>query len=504
MAPWLHLAALPSSMILFILNSAPYASLVAAQNEWHHNLPRHEKYYPEDEIRLRRNMEIQNRMMQSPVGGVRKMSPDPGEKFYLDYWTFMDDLDPNPGRGIEQQVEDTAWENVTTWTSFDRPIRVHNGHDRPSLLRRMSGFHVFAKRQFQCPSGTSACTSINRPNSCCGTGSTCVIVEDTGLGDVGCCANGQTCAGSLADCESGYSSCPNNPGGGCCLPGYACYDIGCVQTNTATVSPPPGPSTTTVTSYTTITPSLSTTSTSSTTSTTSTSQTSVSTNTSTLPPVIVTVTRTVTVTSSPPATLTCASAFRTCPASLGGGCCHTDRECGDAECPEPTTTTATASPPVRPTSEVTTTETTTVPAPTSTIVDGCPTGFYACSAYYQGGCCQIGRDCGTTSCPAGGSTTVVDEGSVTIVAPTGSGITGVGTLLTGSCAQGWATCEPDVGGGCCPSGYTCETATCAAASGGAAVGKLAPESGAIAIDTTYLGWLGGILAIMSGFLGVIL
>lgn len=93
----------------------------------------------------------------------------------------------------------------------------------------------------------------------------------------------------------------------------------------------------------------------------------------------------------------------------------------------------------------------------------------------------MGRDCGSTSCPTSASTTLVNSNGVTVVAPTGSGITAPASLLTGSCAQGWATCAPSVGGGCCPSGYACETATCAAVGGGSDVGKLAPNSGADAV-----------------------
>ncbi|KEF55985.1 uncharacterized protein A1O9_07565 [Exophiala aquamarina CBS 119918] len=511
MAPWLRLAALPPSLLCLIANAlVPSAG---SSQPWPYNLPPDAKYYPEDERLLKRETDIQQRLLQCPIQGVRKMSGDPGEKFYLDYWHFESE-------GYEEQKETDGergssdilpiWANATSlslWTSFDSPARVHDtptDHQRPRLLARVPGLHFFDQRDFKCPSDTSACTSINRPNSCCGTGSTCIIVQDTGLGDVGCCPNGQTCAGSLGSCAEGYTDCPNNPGGGCCIPGYACFEVGCVQTNTATQIPAPGPSTTTVTSYTTITPSAPTTSTSRTT----TSSSSSSSTSTTLPPAIVTVTRTVTVTSSTPSSLTCSTGYRSCPASLGGGCCPTDRECGSANCPA-TTTTGSAEPPVRPTPETTTTETTTtVPGSGSTSTIGCPTGFYACSAYYQGGCCQIGRDCGSTSCPASASTTLVNSNGITIVAPTGSGITAPASLLTGSCARGWATCAPSVGGGCCPSGYACETATCAAASGGSDVGKLAPESGAV---RAFIGGGGaGMAAVvvlmnsLVGILGVVL
>jgi hypothetical protein len=47
------------------------------------------------------------------------------------------------------------------------------------------------------------------------------------------------------------------------------------------------------------------------------------------------------------------------------------------------------------------------------------------------------------------------------------------TTASGSCASGWAMCAPDVGGLCCPSGWTCGSLSCASAglSATVAVGK---------------------------------
>lgn len=83
--------------------------------------------------------------------------------------------------------------------------------------------------------------------------------------------------------------------------------------------------------------------------------------------------------------------------------------------------------------------------------DVCPTGFYACSAVYQGGCCRTGRDCDTTSCPTTSSTTIISDG-VTIVAPVATT-----TQHSGGnrCARGWFHCADTVGGGCCPMGFAC-------------------------------------------------
>jgi hypothetical protein len=76
--------------------------------------------------------------------------------------------------------------------------------------------------------------------------------------------------------------------------------------------------------------------------------------------------------------------------------------------------TETIAPPWRPTSNP---PTSTSPSPpqSPTNIPGCPTGFYACSAVYHGGCCRTGRDCNPTSCPAIPSTTVVNSNGVTVV-----------------------------------------------------------------------------------------
>jgi hypothetical protein len=108
------------------------------------------------------------------------------------------------------------------------------------------------------------------------------------------------------------------------------------------------------------------------------------------------------------------------------------------------------------------------------------------------------------------STTLVNTGSLTIAAPTGSGITAPGSQLTGSCANGWSTCAPSLGGGCCLDGYACAVSTCRAPSGGSDVGKQAPQSGGAVRgfeDVFGSRWLGvgcGVVAGVVGVLGVVL
>ena len=185
-------------------------------------------------------------------------------------------------------------------------------------------------------------------------------------------------------------------------------------------------------------------------------------------------------TSTTTASFVCSSGFRSCPASLGGGCCATDRLCASQSCPASSTSTSiSVGAPVRPTSAtvVTTSESSTITA------TACPAGFYQCSAYYNGGaCCQVGRDCALTSCPPHETSSVlVSDGVTILVAPTGPAANdGVGEQ--GSCANGWYSCDSDVGGGCCPSGFACGTASCTvlgSATATATASPVAKQNGAI-------------------------
>ncbi|KAL2400296.1 hypothetical protein ABEF93_006947 [Exophiala dermatitidis] len=169
MAPWLRLAALPASVLALIVATA---TTTAAQHnpdwdwQWLYNLPPDAKYYPEDEVVIKRDIAIQQKLQRSgaTVTGVRKMSGDPGEKFYLDYWGFA------PETEEEEYDEVINRANNATLALLDAAVRVKR--DAPRAKLHLPGWHLFQKRGFQCPSGTTACTSIDRPNSCCATDST--------------------------------------------------------------------------------------------------------------------------------------------------------------------------------------------------------------------------------------------------------------------------------------------------------------------------------------------
>ncbi|CAL8581916.1 hypothetical protein XPA_007596 [Xanthoria parietina] len=372
---------------------------------------------------------------------VRKMTDIEHEMFFQHFWQFdfgstkTPDDTPSKAMGVPERPT-----NASIPLQLQPPLALHHIADRSSPNAHWARALLqptLWDRDFKCPTGTDACTAIDRSTSCCPSGSTCQLVTNGGRGDLACCRSGQTCTGDVQDCAEGYQKCPAAEGGGCCIPGFACVGtVGCVRSSTTTVivnpsvtaSPPSSSSTSSLPQTTTAntTPDISTSQTTITTSTTSTSS-------SSPPP------------PSSPTTTSSGNAFI---------------------------------PPARPTSAaVVTTSSLSAAAPI------CPTGFYQCSAYYHGGCCRVGRDCGLTDCPTSGSTTVaVNNGNgVTVVAPSPTRP----LLDTGNCASGWQSCARDVGGGCCPGDFECGVESCTKGAGakvttgvgegGVSVGKGAGE-----------------------------
>ncbi|GME63693.1 gpi anchored protein [Neofusicoccum parvum] len=228
------LLSLPSSLLLLLSSS-----YLATAEPWPYNLPKHEKYWPEHEEFVKRDAYIQQRMAGQSPAGVQKMSSDPGEKFYLGYWQFEaasaemgrdESADNFSGRAQAVNVDaDEQYSNASLAEDILPPLLLHSEtpNSGRSLLRFLQR-NLLEKRDFQCPTGTNSCANIDRPNSCCPSSETCVIVEDTGLGDVGCCPAGGTCSGGVSSCNTaaGYTSCPDSDNGGCCIPGYTCQDVG--------------------------------------------------------------------------------------------------------------------------------------------------------------------------------------------------------------------------------------------------------------------------------------
>lgn len=202
---------LPPSILVALL----CATTASAEVQWPHNVPRHMKYFPEEEEKAKRGLDIKQKLKYEKPVGVKKMSMDEGEMFMLDNWIFASDL--------EKRAEEFG--NAT----FEAESPLRPLQEEGDFFARFRIRAALAKRQFACPAGTNSCSSVGAPDLCCGTGTNCVTVNNSpGVGSVGCCPQGQTCAGSIScDTKNGYSSCPDAPNGGCCLPGFRCAGIGC-------------------------------------------------------------------------------------------------------------------------------------------------------------------------------------------------------------------------------------------------------------------------------------
>jgi hypothetical protein len=137
-----------------------------------------------------------------------KLSGDEGEKFWPEYWVFEES------------------------PSYTAPFALHvRDNEAPygDMGARKAGRDVMAalqKRQAQCPVGTSSCSAIGFPNSCCAKGATCTQIQDTGLGPVGCCPS-TGCIGAVDNCVSPNTACSVSLGGGCCIPNYICSGAIC-------------------------------------------------------------------------------------------------------------------------------------------------------------------------------------------------------------------------------------------------------------------------------------
>jgi hypothetical protein len=225
----LQLLSLPPPLLLLIATTLP--GTVIAEADWPHNLPAHAKYFPQDEALVRKGLSAQQRLASRNPVGVRKMSGDESEMFFLDYWQFEE---------TEDDTNDLSRRDEKLWTRSIPANTTNNAGEEllPPLLLHSNGLDqswlgltpraLFA-RDFQCPTGTDNCSSINHPYSCCATGETCVSVADTGLGNVGCCPAGVKCTRDVAACDTsaGYKSCPGSSNGGCCIPNFDCDGIGC-------------------------------------------------------------------------------------------------------------------------------------------------------------------------------------------------------------------------------------------------------------------------------------
>jgi progranulin len=224
--------------------AARYELAAQYAHRWPYNLPVDAKFWPEDGPVRRRDLKSPSSEPARVPVGVRKMSGDEGEKFYTGYWIFDGPgmlgerpmLQPLESKTVLRPRDDgddkalQLYNNASTPHPFKSPILPHtNDYDQTPLNRRSPRAALLAlqNRDFQCPGGTTDCSSIGRPNSCCADGEVCQIIPNTGLGDVGCCPVGKGCSGDLKNCDLGFTKCSDDLGGGCCIPEYVCVGAGC-------------------------------------------------------------------------------------------------------------------------------------------------------------------------------------------------------------------------------------------------------------------------------------
>ncbi|KAM0715331.1 hypothetical protein Q7P37_008829 [Cladosporium fusiforme] len=469
--------ALPATLLALIATAAATAE----------NQPRPADLHPEHQKHLKRERQVQEQLQwQQPIG-MRKMSGDEGEKFFLHYWDFGDSQAES--ETLEEHIGDMK-KYTNASTKLLAPIAPH--FERAHNFRRFPGYSLFARDWGSCPEGTKSCTEIDKPDSCCSENDDCIEVEDTGNGDVGCCPPGGNCGKSISNCDesAGQTSCPDSDNKGCCIEGYACYEVGCIWASTQT--------TTTNLPVQTVTQGQTSDEPSSTTD-------EARTDTVVVAGEGTTYTTTIenTITETAPGTTSIGTVTQPTTVTVTESPSETTEEPSDTETSEeePSSTTSDetdALPPSRPTgssenSEEPPPDTTEAPS-SSVVVEGCPTGFYMCSARYLGGCCRVGRNCDTTSCPTGDSTAIVSNGvtvagigggdgdvaastSTTTVDPDGSSTAAASTeeSTEGSCANGWFMCAESDGGGCCPDDYACGASCTATVSGADDTQKMAPS-----------------------------
>jgi hypothetical protein len=237
------LLGLPASILLLI---ASHSDIVLASDHekaaarWPFNLLSNLKYWPEPATNRQAEAISKDVENTGKPLGVMKMSDDEGEKFYMEYWQFevntqqqsplLSTASISPLRTRDEKEEGRLLANASMPISYRPPFALHTETDFSKQDLRARGAVALAllqNRDFTCPTGTSSCSAIGYPNSCCATSETCFKIQDTGLGPVGCCASGTSCGGTITNCDAPNLACPDSLGGGCCIPNYVCAGVGC-------------------------------------------------------------------------------------------------------------------------------------------------------------------------------------------------------------------------------------------------------------------------------------
>lgn len=187
--------------MLFLLASHIIPTNAAPDNEnpaqW--DIPIQKRWPPNSPQRRRQLEAVEEhlRLGRSPVG-VLKMSSDAGEKFYMDYWQFEEDLEQSrlldtgaSLRARDEEEEARLLANASAVLSFRPPFALHteetsdplssedlrarkvvDGRNSAAVLAMLS------KRGFQCPRGTADCSGVGASNLCCPTTEFCYSITE--------------------------------------------------------------------------------------------------------------------------------------------------------------------------------------------------------------------------------------------------------------------------------------------------------------------------------------
>ncbi|GKU01857.1 gpi anchored [Fusarium langsethiae] len=347
---------------------------------------------------------------------IKKLAPGSNDKLLREHLAFapLQILSPRDAAAAAISFLDNQDDELLKLNGTERFYRPafapHSEESRDSMLRRAAEALALLQRRSSCPKGMNICSNIDPEVKCCQEGTYCVDVGDSVAGGVACCPDGASCGGGVGSCPSEAASCPEELGGGCCIPGYVCQGLGCVPSASATpTSTTQAP--TTAAQETTEEPTVE----------------------------LTTETEAETTTEEEPTTVSEAET-------------QTETE-GTVTAPTTATGSVTGIAPYRPTGTSVTTSSEDEDTQT-----GCPTGFYGCLATHGGGCCRTDRNCDTHNCPAPSTTIVTDGATIVVLATDAPPAPGPAS----TCADGWFLCGRDAGpvAGCCPNGYDCGTASC--------------------------------------------
>lgn len=155
----------------------PAATATPTQPRYTLRLPATAKYYPKDlEDLVQQYDSAHQNGVPKPIMKLFK-GVDEGEKYY-DFESYHHTIDRIPkglflpvNRHHSTHHEGAEGSQEAGWTPWVSPLkRLGKRQNAPA-----------------CPSGNLACTNVQKPGYCCPTGSTCVNIQDTGFGSVGCC-----------------------------------------------------------------------------------------------------------------------------------------------------------------------------------------------------------------------------------------------------------------------------------------------------------------------------